>query len=247
MWLRQRKRWASYDDIISAATATVAALKKHGMTCAAVGSLACKLYGDFGRDPKDVDMLVLQSPGTPVRTAEEIKRLIVATDPSHFFLKYPRDILKPYRILCHRKTIFDPYCKVDILTPGIMNLPNIPHPSPRKHITTISGIPLVPFSLLLALKLQAWSDHLVAREEYQRIKHVQDATDVGQLLDMKEKVAELRRARPWHDSELFSEELQELTRMRVKNYCKQYPHRAVAWRSLGFEIYVSSFGSYYSD
>ncbi|KAF5352419.1 hypothetical protein D9756_006296 [Leucocoprinus leucothites] len=234
MWRRQQKHWVDYNCIISAATATIVALKKHGITCVAVGSLACKLYGS-SRDPNDVDMLILRSPDAPVRTAEQVKDLIVTTDPSHFFLKSPRDPMAPYRILCYRRTSFEAYCKVDILMPGTMYLPNVPHPSSRSYITTISDIPLIPFSLLLLLKLHAWSEHLAEKEQHQRIKHVQDAADVWQLLNMKEKVAELQRAQPWHDAELFSEEFQGLTKTQVKNYCKKYPQRADAWRTLGFE------------
>jgi hypothetical protein len=230
---------------------------------------------------QDVDLLVLQPPSrdpdTPFRTAEEIKALIVDTDPRRFYLKHPRDPEAPYRILYYRQEYLEADCKVDILTPGTMYLPNIPlaslprrdtldsdttsttttsspvpllattdappalltinpvSPLPRSHITTISGIPLVPFSLLLLHKLQGWADHRDAPEEHKRRKHPQDAADVRRLLAMEEKVKELSQSQPWDDMELFFEEFQELTRTRVKDYCKEFPTRAKSWQLLGFE------------
>ena len=98
------------------------------------------------------------------------------TDPHHFYLKRPRDPTAPYRKLYYRGNNRRG-CKVDILIPGRMYLSL---PSSRRHITTISGIPIVPFSFLFLPKLQGWSNHINADEEYKRRRHVQD---VGQLMD----------------------------------------------------------------
>ncbi|KXN87792.1 hypothetical protein AN958_08108 [Leucoagaricus sp. SymC.cos] len=272
--LQKAKEEDHYRLVLSAAKATIAVLNKHGISCATIGSLACKLYGTF-RDPNDVDLLVFEppNPNTPPRTAEEIKALILDTDPRHFFLKMPRDPEAPYRILHYRQEYLEAQCKVDILIPGIMYLPNLSQPShsilprtdnvvnistapplpllsssaipvatdiippspPNNHITTISGIPLVPFSLLLLHKLQGWDDHCVAPEPHKQRKQAQDAADVRRLMAMGKMMKELQLSQPWADSELFCEEFQQLTKERVKKYCLEFPDRAVGWQMLGFE------------
>ncbi|KAJ3574442.1 hypothetical protein NP233_g1770 [Leucocoprinus birnbaumii] len=207
--------------VMVAANATLSALNKHGLSGAVFGSLACKLYGTF-REPKDVDMLILQPPDAP-RTAEEL----------------PRDPAAPYRILHYRSRYSGQDCKVDILIPGTMYLPDLFPYSVRRCIAAISNIPLVPFSLLLLHKLQGWADHIVATEEHKRRKHVQDAADVRRLLEMEERLEVLKTTQPWSNAELFCEEFQELTRERVKDYCKAFPKRAAAWKLLGFDTVVS--------
>lgn len=187
----------------------------------------------------------------PIRTAEQIKALLVNGDPSHFYLRLPRDPMAPYRILYYRKSYPGTWCKVDILVPGIMNLPNIPSALPvlrsaviddarasrgtRNCLTTPSDIPVVPFSLLLLLKLQAWADHRVATELYKRVKQHQDASDVQLLLQSKGLIKELSRTQPWRDASLFSQEFQRLSKERVKSYCNEYPVRAALWQRLGFK------------
>ncbi|KAF9449715.1 hypothetical protein P691DRAFT_811985 [Macrolepiota fuliginosa MF-IS2] len=273
----KKKKEEHYQLVLAAAETTISALRKHGISCAAFGSLAGKLYGEF-RHPKDVDLLVLQpSPPpdseTPLRTAEELKDLMLDSDPRHFYLKLPRDPEAPYRILYYREEYLGPDCKVDILTPGTMHLPNllssspsptssnssglsndtltpvsippdanpvslatnIASPPPHNHLTTISGIPLVPFSLLLLHKLQGWTDHRDAPEKHKQRKQGQDAADVRRLLAMDKMINELKQTQPWADTELFSEEFQELTKGRVKEYCKEFPAKAASWQMLGFE------------
>ncbi|EKM84411.1 hypothetical protein AGABI1DRAFT_32924 [Agaricus bisporus var. burnettii JB137-S8] len=236
--------------VFTAAHSTVAILKNHGISCAMFGSLACNLYGDF-RHPKDVDVLVLHPPAdskVPLYSDEDLKKLIADADPDHYYLKLPRNPEAPYRILYYHEKSLD--CKVDILTPGTMHLPNLlpPSSSPNgtpvttttsspnpSQIVTISGIPLVPFSLLLLHKLQGWSDHRSAPEQFKRHKQHQDAADIRKLLAMSNLVKPLQQIRPWTDNELFSPEFQVLTRERVKEYCKEFPMRAESWKLLGLE------------
>ncbi|KXN87796.1 hypothetical protein AN958_08112, partial [Leucoagaricus sp. SymC.cos] len=44
---RAEEKANRYKTVLTAAETTAAILKKHGLSCAAFGSLACKLYGDF--------------------------------------------------------------------------------------------------------------------------------------------------------------------------------------------------------
>jgi hypothetical protein len=48
---REHKKDDHYRLVLSATDATISILKRHGLSCAVFGSLACKLYGPF-RDPK---------------------------------------------------------------------------------------------------------------------------------------------------------------------------------------------------
>ncbi|KAJ3562384.1 hypothetical protein NP233_g9609 [Leucocoprinus birnbaumii] len=218
--------------VFMAAKATITILRQCGIRCAVFGSFACKLYGDF-RYPNDVDFLITQPIHAPFIDAEQVKRLIVENDPSHFYLKLPRDPHAPYRILHYRLDSGLQHCKVDILLPGTIYLPNLLEPSRNTQITVIEGIPLVPFSLLLLHKLQGWADHEVSNEAHKRRKRVQDAADVRRLLAMDKWVRVLRETRPWKDKNLFCEEFQELTKVRVKAYCARFPKRRRPWEELG--------------
>jgi hypothetical protein len=57
---RAKKQEEHYKLVLAAADATIAALRKHGISCAVFGSLACRLYGNF-RQPK-VRHFILSSP-----------------------------------------------------------------------------------------------------------------------------------------------------------------------------------------
>jgi hypothetical protein len=147
-------------------------------------------------------------------------------------LTLPKDPAATYRKLWYRQAYLGPTCKVDVLIPGTMHLPNLP----PTHSILIDGVPLVPFSLLLLHKLQGWDDHRLAEEAYKRGKLPQDAADIRRLLGMEVLVKELVKSKPWADRVLFSEEFEELTRRRVKDYCAEYPKYVRRWRGLGFEV-----------
>jgi hypothetical protein len=122
---------------------------------------------------------------------------------------------------------FGPQCKVDILVPGTLHLP----PS---HITWVGGFPLVPFSVLLLFKLQAWSDHREAVEHFKWQKQYTGQADIEQLMALRAAVG-LRLSRPWKDEELFDKEFQQLSKKRVKMYCSLFPDCTEGWRLLGFK------------
>ncbi|KAJ3523709.1 hypothetical protein NMY22_g11322 [Coprinellus aureogranulatus] len=79
-------------------------------------------------------------------------------------------------------------------------------------------------------------DHRLAEEAHKRRKLPQDAADIKRLLSMREKLDELGEEKPWSDRIMFSEEFEELTRRRVKDYCEAYPKHVGKWRALGFEV-----------
>ncbi|RXW17708.1 hypothetical protein EST38_g8145 [Candolleomyces aberdarensis] len=223
---------AHFALVMEAAQATVRIFTKEAIPCASFGSLATKLYGS-SRCPKDVDLLIYQDPALEEPwAAEQLKKLLLDKDPRHFYLTLPRDPEATYRVLWYRQSYLGPTCKVDVLIPGTMHLPNLP-PTLSKWI---NNVPLVPFSLLLLHKLQGWDDHRLAEEDYKRRKMPQDAADIKRLLGMEALVKELVNSKPWADRVLFSEEFEELTKRRVKDYCAEYPKHVQKWRELGFEV-----------
>lgn len=183
-----------------------------------------------------MDLLVLEEGDEAARrTAHQLKQLILRANSRNFFLKMPRDPQAEYRILYFRQYHLGPECKVDILTPGIMNLPIV---APQK-IVWVLEIPLVPFSLLLLHKLQGWHDHHIAEEKHKNHKQQQDAGDLRRMMAFRGHIDALCKAsEPWGDEELFSDEFLRVTRERVETYCKAFPGRVEDWIQLGFEVEV---------
>jgi hypothetical protein len=160
---------------------------------------------------------------------EAIKRALVSANPD-FYLRNAKSPLATYKVLYYRMP-FRGFCKVDLLLPGIMNLPALP----TKLVVTIDDLPITPFALLLITKLQCWDDHCKAPEQFKREKQYTDIIDIETLLGLKYAVA-LRKERPWTSAEMFSPELQALTKRRVKDICAVCPGQAKDWRLLGFSV-----------
>jgi hypothetical protein len=173
-----------------------------------------------------VDLLILDSS----HSAEWFKTIVVASYPHQFYLKDSKNPQATYRILWYGQRDFGPQCKIDILVPGTLHLPLLS----QSHISWISGFPLVPFSLLLLHKLQGWTDHRDALENFKRQKQHMDAADVRRLMQL-DPVVGLGSSPPWEDKELFDEEFQRLSKERVKLYCETFPDRAEGWELLGFQ------------
>ncbi|KAG6899568.1 hypothetical protein C0993_009180 [Termitomyces sp. T159_Od127] len=236
--------------VMMAAKDSVLLLHECGWRSAIFGGLACFLYGNTrppnvcllltllrqGSQPvQDVDLLVLVSPESTV-TAEELKQNLVILDPYHFFTTPSKDPLASYHILWYRLTN-DPVqnaktsCKIDLLLPGVMNLPNMP-PS---LIHWDEGLPLVPFSLLLLQKLQAWDDHRKSKDPIKWQRQRTDMEDLDGLTGLS-ALELLKSSQPWSDATLFNLEFQKLTKERVINYCASFPRSVPIWTSIGFKI-----------
>ncbi|KAM6501388.1 hypothetical protein JOM56_004402 [Amanita muscaria] len=221
-----------------AAVSVTTVLQNLGIHCALIGGMACSLYGN-NRVPKDVDILALPQRSASKTlhniTAEELKRLLVHRDPVRFFLRDAQD--PSYKILWYKRPLGIQCsineCKVDIVLPGILHLPNLRLDQLR--VDEIHHLPVIPFSLLLLQKLQAWDDRVNAVEPYKRARQVLDASDVQALLSLPQVVS-LRFSRPWNDESLFSKEFQAKTKERVKKYSIAFPTQAQPWRLLGFEV-----------
>ncbi|KIK55979.1 hypothetical protein GYMLUDRAFT_99387 [Collybiopsis luxurians FD-317 M1] len=183
-------------DIDTATRATIAALNSLDINCCLVGSVACFAYG-MSRTPNDIDMVAL----TSSYTQEDLKRRIVSYDP-RFYLIASKDPYATYRVLWFRLYGIRRACKVDILLPGIMNIPSVSpqriyriknHPSwnvsgHRSYYSSLTvDYPLMPFLPLLLLKLQAWQDHGESSKAHMRLKQPTDVQDIRELLELVEQ------------------------------------------------------------
>lgn len=158
------------------------------------------------------------------RTQEELKALLVSYDSS-FHLVPAKNPLNTYKVLWYR---LSPYrsCKVDVLQPGVMNIPVI---SPD-DIVWKNNLPLMPFSIILLLKLQAWTDHQTAGQSYLRMKQYTDSADIKRLLPIAITKGTQPRSDPLLPSSFIS-----AAETRVRQFVTSFPDTHSQWTALGFE------------
>ncbi|KAJ6627710.1 hypothetical protein B0H10DRAFT_1779135 [Mycena sp. CBHHK59/15] len=212
-------------EVQRVASATVLALASAGLRSCLVGSMACSVYG-MTRVPSDVDIVCL----TDEWTQERLKALLVSRD-SNFYTIASKDPLATYRVLWYRIGLRRS-CKVDILLPGIMNIPAVPVPRIAVR-RSVSNLPLMPFLPLLLLKLQAWMDHREADKFYLRQKQHVDVRDIGDLLELavSKYGVELRKDGKWLPESFITAGMK-----RVKIYALNFPDSAELWKEIGFRV-----------
>ncbi|KAF9261330.1 hypothetical protein L218DRAFT_870414, partial [Marasmius fiardii PR-910] len=122
-------------------------------------------------------------------------------------------------------------CKVDLLFPGIMNIPPVP-----KHRIYYkerrSSEPLMPFLPLLLLKLQAWQDHGESPKHWMRAKQPTDVADITELLNIavtKYPDVKLQKEQVWLPVSFV-----DAGKKRVKRFVSEYPFTGREWKLLGF-------------
>jgi hypothetical protein len=155
--------------------------------------------------------------------AQETLKSMLVNDSYSFYTVAPKTPGATYRVLYFRLSGIRRSCKVDILTPGVMNIP----PVPTKRIRMIQGMPVMPFSGILFLKLQAWDDHRNDHREFMRRKQHTDASDIQTLL----KIAVRKRLRPAQDN-WMPETFITRAKARCKLFVKVYG-RQEEWLALG--------------
>ncbi|KAH9919564.1 uncharacterized protein B0H18DRAFT_879935 [Fomitopsis serialis] len=197
---------------------------RYGVACCLTGGVACGLYGTT-RPANDVDLVVL----TTAHQQEELKRILVAADPQ-FYLVASKDPYATYRVLWYRLgSAYSRYaarCKVDLLVPGIMNIPDVP----KKYIETLGGLPAMPFMLLLWMKLQARTDHRGSPKPYMRPKQWDDVRDIDQLLDIARRRGEMIRAKTaWMPASFVDAAL-----ARIREYIADFPASKAKWEGIGY-------------
>lgn len=172
---------------------------------------------------KDVDILCLGWQWDQ----EELKRRVVAADPSFYLIPSKKPGAR-YKVLWYNNYL-SRRCKVDLLLPGIMNIPpieiaDIEYPEPGK--------PCAPFTLVFLLKLQAWQQHRDSGEVRFRIKSNTDAFDLRRMLPIAlAKGFSIKRGEAYL-SPLFVAEAAS----RVNRFVRESPDTMRSWRALGFSV-----------
>jgi len=215
-------------EIEKAAHAAVTGLKTCGFASCLVGSVACMAYG-MTRTPNDVDIVVLDS----TFTQEDIKRRLVAVDPM-FFLVPSTNPRATYKVLWYnlRAVSFYPFhaCKVDILIPGVLNIPTIPDQFVN-HIQFLGHglVPVAPFVTMLLLKLQGWRDHRDSHRTDLRLKQHVDVLDINELLQIAvrdKKIIVGNEA--WLPPSFVG-----AGRLRVSDFIRAFPTSRAYWSRIG--------------
>ncbi|KAI0347956.1 hypothetical protein BDW22DRAFT_36981 [Trametopsis cervina] len=207
------------------------AFAHYGLKCVLVGGVACALYGN-SRTPTDVDLVIL----TSVYDPERLKELLVQRD-STFYLRPARTFGATYKVLWARLVpyAYQPYnsCKVDILVPGIMNIPDVP----TKHILSIDDYPVMPMIPLLLLKLQAWEDHRNAVKDYLRDKQWQDVRDINEMLDIAARRGDkIKDVSDWVPQDFIA-----AATPRVSKFLEQvYLSQPELWKAIGVPLVDST-------
>lgn len=175
---------------------------------------------------QDIDIIVLNS----ILPPEAIKELLVFQDPN-FFLVPSTNPRNTYKVLWYRLDgDLRQACKIDILVPGIMNIPAVP--SSLLVYSTRSGIhgaPVIPFLALLLMKLQGWTDHRESRRNDMRQKQHVDVLDIHELLLISLQHGGLHiRSESWLPESFVTE-----GRVRVQKFVISFPETRWLWQSLG--------------
>ncbi|KAK0215415.1 hypothetical protein IW262DRAFT_1277770 [Armillaria fumosa] len=214
------RRIVTLSEVLQTTRETVRTLSTLGFKCCLVGSVACSCYG-MSRSPNDIDMVVL---GCRL-TQEELKRRVVAANAS-FYLIASKDPYATYKVLWYRLPGYRRSCKVDLLFPGIMNIPPVPSESivHRRHPSDYQTLPLMPFIPLLLLKLQAWMDHGESTKYYMQAKQPTDVRDITELLNIFVTAGNLGELGSW-----IPESFLKAGRSRRREFVKLYPHTARHW------------------
>ncbi|KAF5380178.1 hypothetical protein D9615_006211 [Tricholomella constricta] len=217
-----------------AARAAITTLERHDLKSCLFGSAACAIYGTENREPNDVDLIVLTD-----MDPEDIKDLLASSNDK-FYLVPSTNPRNTYQVLwfslpsprgrgCGRGRQ-GRSCKVDILIPGLLSIPNIP---PRRivYVEPFDGIPVVPLLALLLLKLRGWTDHMEDRRRRMREKVEVDEEDIDELLQLAvEEYDGVHRNKARWMPRWFVREAKE----RVERYVEAWPDSADFWSELGF-------------
>lgn len=172
---------------------------------------------------KDLDILCLGCPWGE----EELKRQVVAANPS-FFLVPGKTPGATYKVLWYRNYPAG-RCKVDLLLPGVMNIPSFPflfidYSEPEQ--------PCAPFTLVFLLKLQAWEQHRDSSELRFRLKSSTDAADLRRMLPIaRVKGVNIRRGEVYLPPPFVV-----AAGPRAKRFAREWPETLIGWRALGFSV-----------
>ncbi|KAF4575391.1 hypothetical protein EYR36_006750 [Pleurotus pulmonarius] len=210
-------------EIVLVARVAVNALRGLGLECVLVGGAACGAFGS-SLIAKNVDIVVLSADVG----REEIKRRMAARD-SNFFLASPETPHATYKVLW-----YDISPTVNILAPGVMNIPDVPQGCAVIASGQWWGLPLMPLIPLLMLRLQDWMEHRKPGVRFSRRSVENQRNDefltIGDLLDVGVRRGyTLDAYRAWLPVSLL-----ETAEEQIPTYNIYHPMKAGHWQRLGF-------------
>ncbi|KIY66807.1 hypothetical protein CYLTODRAFT_377169, partial [Cylindrobasidium torrendii FP15055 ss-10] len=219
----------SQSEVFDTAKDTVETLKSLGYDSYFVGGVACSLFGTL-RSPNDIDIVVVGSS----LSQEALKQQLVSANPK-FYTVASKDPYATYRVLWYRlgSSYSRRSCKVDLLQPGVMNIPHVPT---RKIVRLAHPLgygngfafPAMPFIPLLLLKLQAWQDHGESTKTYMRMKQPVDVRDLADLLTQYATKSWMRADNgKWVESSFM-----QAGRRRIRKFLQVYPSDKSQWRAI---------------
>ncbi|CDO77362.1 hypothetical protein BN946_scf184787.g11 [Trametes cinnabarina] len=213
-------------QIIEVARKAISIFERHGLKCCLMGSLASYLYG-VSRIPNDVDLVVLST----VYSQEALKEMLVRAD-KQFQLVRSRNPRATYRVLWYQIPGTYQRCKMDVLIPGILNIPAVQY----RYIVSRKPyhLPLMPLIPQLLLKLQGWADHRVSSRSDMRAKQYLDVRDVDALLEIaySKKIRIDDEDEKWVPAEMVQAATSTLRRYVVV----ASPNSLYRWKALGFAL-----------
>jgi len=139
-----------------------------------------------------------------------------------------------YEVLWRRTGIL-PRCKIDILAPGTLNIPNVPVGCVIKKPIASHDLPVMPFIPLLYLKVQGWAHHRVANKKNLRAKVTLDYVDIQELLRIAKENGYKRKIGGRQIVELnwMPRSFVEIAKQHVKLYTTAYPELSLAlWKDV---------------
>ena len=168
---------------------------------------------------------------TSIYDTEYLKALLAKGQPKTFYLHAARTPGATYKVLFARLRpllSMKRFCKVDVLIPGVLNIPHIDN----FRILRIDGLPVMPLLPLLLLKLQGWSDHRASTRLDMQQKQYVDIRDINQLLQIVvEKKEDVRRA-TWLPQTFVAAGQEMLSRYLAI----VRPASMQLWQNIGFDI-----------
>ncbi|KAG7440675.1 uncharacterized protein BT62DRAFT_1012449 [Guyanagaster necrorhizus] len=234
----KRSEGLTTEEILKTAHAAIDAFLSLGIVGCLFGSVACLCYGTT-RVPNDIDIVITSpNPYGGLWEQEDLKDLLVQTDDK-FYVVSSKNPFANYRLLYYDLSGTSRVsrdlrrcCKVDVLVPGSMNIPPIP---PSSIIWQLEKLPVMPFILLLLMKLQGWMDHGNSAALHIQAKQPIDVRDIRELLALSlvprttNQNAWMMMKREGWIPQSFVDEGQ----MRVREFVRRYPDTEKKWRQIG--------------
>lgn len=208
-------------DIRYVSRTTARVLGQYGIDCALFGSAACMFHGTLRR-PNDVDVIVLSG---DYEDTEDIKHILTNED-DRFYTVPSANPRNSYQVLWFELVRGGRSCKVDILLPGIMEIPNIP--LDRIEYFGDYDVPVVPLDVLILLKLKGWYDHHYSRRRDFQEKQYYDVEDIRELLEFATDQGIFIYRRSWLPRRFLRGAYQH-----YRDFIDEYPEFYDGWDSFG--------------